>query len=187
MNRHAVKSIVCIICDHEQSPGPACVDCETRFGTYFCAVCNLYDDDVKKEQFHCEKCGICRVGGRDNFFHCDTCGACYSTELRNNHVCVPNSMQQDCPICCEFLFDSLEAPQVLRCGHTIHRKCLESYFAHGGYTCPTCNASVCDMRAAWTVLDEEILLTPMPEELGRKKVEFFATIAMWCQCPIITP
>jgi len=52
------------------------------------------------------------TGGRDNFFHCDTCGACYSTELRNNHVCVPNSMQQDCPICCEFLFDSLEAPQV---------------------------------------------------------------------------
>ena len=40
------------------------------------------------------------------------CGACYSVELRNNHVCVPNSMQRDCPICYEYLFDSLEAPQV---------------------------------------------------------------------------
>jgi RING finger/CHY zinc finger protein 1 len=142
------------------------------------------------------------VGGRDNFFHCDTCGACYAIELRNNHVCVPNSMQRDCPICYEvppplarrsalrreplrmpashsllrlsgwtqYLFDSLEAPQVLRCGHTIHRKCLESYSAHGGYTCPLCNASVCDMRAAWLYLDEEIRHTPMPEEYAGQRV-----------------
>ena len=75
-------------------------------------MCNLYDDDLSKQQFHCDECGICRVGGRDNFFHCTVCGACYSVELRNNHVCVPNSMQRDCPICYEYLFDSLEAPQV---------------------------------------------------------------------------
>jgi len=171
MNRHDVKSVVCSTCNHEQSPQASCEICGTTFGAYFCGVCNLFDDDVKKDQFHCDKCGICRVGGRENFFHCDTCGACYSTELRNNHVCVPNSMQRDCPICCEFLFDSLEAPQVLRCGHTIHRKCLESYSAHGGYTCPLCNASVCDMRAAWSVLDEEIEQTPMPEELAQRMVK----------------
>ena len=67
---------------------------------------------LSKQQFRCDKCGICRVGGRDNLFHCDTCGACYSVELRNNHVFVANSMQWDCPICYEYLFDSLEAPQV---------------------------------------------------------------------------
>ena len=32
-------------------------------------------------QFHCDRCGICRVGGADNFFHCDTCGCCYSKSL----------------------------------------------------------------------------------------------------------
>ena len=141
-----------------------------RLGAYFCATCNLYDDDESKQQFHCEECGICRVGGRENFFHCKTCGACYSVELRNNHTCVPNSMQRDCPICYEYLFDSLEAPQVLRCGHTIHRKCLESYSQHGGYTCPLCNASVCDMRAAWLYLDEEIANTPMPTEYANSRV-----------------
>jgi hypothetical protein len=31
--------------------------------------CRFFDDDVRKGQFHCAKCGICRVGGRDNFFH----------------------------------------------------------------------------------------------------------------------
>ena len=111
MNRHQVKSVVCLVCATEQPPGPACTSCANSFGAYFCGVCNLYDDDLSKQQFHCDKCGICRVGGRDNFFHCDTCGACYSVELRNNHVCVPNSMQRDCPICYEYLFDSLEAPQ----------------------------------------------------------------------------
>ncbi len=28
------------------------------------------DDDTTKEQFHCDDCGICRVGGRSKFFHC---------------------------------------------------------------------------------------------------------------------
>ena len=112
MNRHHVRSVVCEACDAEQPPGPSCTSCGHSFGQYFCSVCNLYDDDLTKQQFHCEKCGICRVGGRENFFHCETCGACYSVELRNNHVCVPNSMQRDCPICYEYLFDSLEAPQV---------------------------------------------------------------------------
>jgi len=171
MNRHNVRSVVCNVCAHEQPPGPSCNECGAHFGAYFCKVCNLYDNDLSKQQFHCDKCGICRVGGRDNFFHCDTCGACYSVELRGNHVCVPNSMSRDCPICYEYLFDSLEAPQVLRCGHTIHRKCLESYSSHGGYTCPLCNASVCDMRAAWLYLDEEIRQTPMPQEYAATRVQ----------------
>jgi len=29
------------------------------------------DDDVNKRQFHCDACGICRVGGRENYFHCE--------------------------------------------------------------------------------------------------------------------
>ena len=170
MNRHQVRSVVCLACDTEQPPGPACTSCSSRFGAYFCKVCNLYDDDLSKQQFHCDKCGICRVGGRENFFHCDTCGACYSIELKDNHQCVPDSMHRDCPICYEYLFDSLEAPQVLRCGHTIHRKCLMSYSKHGGYTCPLCNASVCDMHAAWLFLDDEIRRTPMPEEYAYQRV-----------------
>lgn len=29
---------------------------------------------IRKKQFHCDECGICRVGGRDKFFHCSQCG-----------------------------------------------------------------------------------------------------------------
>ncbi len=171
MDRHAVRSVVCTRCGLEQPPAASCSGCGESFGAYFCPTCNLFDDDLSKGQFHCDKCGICRVGGRDNFFHCETCGACYSVELRDNHVCVPNAMGSDCPICCEYLFDSLDTPQVLRCGHTMHRKCLELHFSHGGYTCPLCNVSVCDMAAAWEYLDEEIRHTPMPDDFAGREVE----------------
>lgn len=46
----------------------------------------------------------------------------------------------------------------------------QTYSQHGGYTCPLCNASVCDMRAAWLYLDEEIANTPMPTEYANSRV-----------------
>ena len=45
--------------------------------------------------------------------------------LQNNHVCVVDSMRQNCPVCFEFLFDSTQPTAVLPCGHTIHQKCLQ--------------------------------------------------------------
>ena len=173
IDRHSVSSVICGGGGHEQKPSQDCERCGERLGAYFCAVCNLYDDDLSKRQFHCDKCGICRVGGRENYFHCDTCGACYSNELRDNHVCLPNAMKRNCPICCEFLFDSLEAPQVLRCGHALHRSCLEKYVSHGGYTCPLCCVSICDMQPVWDQWSDEIATTPMPPELSGTTIRLF--------------
>jgi hypothetical protein len=36
-------------------------------------------------------------------------------------VCVQNSMHQNCPVCFEYLFDSVRPITVLLCGHTIHQ------------------------------------------------------------------
>ena len=44
--------------------------------------------------------------------------------MQNNHVCVENSMRQNCPVCFEYLFDSVRPTAVLPCGHTIHSDCL---------------------------------------------------------------
>ena len=44
---------------------------------------------------------------------------------QNNHVCVENSMRQNCPVCFEYLFDSVRPTAVLPCGHTIHSDCLK--------------------------------------------------------------
>ena len=44
--------------------------------------CQFFDDDLTRGQFHCDDCGICRVGGAANFFHCSTCACCYSVGLK---------------------------------------------------------------------------------------------------------
>ena len=164
----------------------------THPGAYACTSCPFYDDDLSKQPYHCDACGICRIGGRDNYFHCDTCGSCYSKQLQvgcvaclclfdcaclgvragvclppphpptttlppfyhpqGNHQCVERAMHQNCPICFEFLFESVDPTTVLRCGHTIHTGCLRvsggrwrrraaggSGLGGGGGGCATCS------------------------------------------------
>ncbi|XP_019075740.1 E3 ubiquitin-protein ligase MIEL1 isoform X6 [Vitis vinifera] len=123
-----------------------------------------------KGQFHCDDCGICRVGGRDKFFHCKKCGCCYSVGLRDNHSCVENSMRHHCPICYEYLFDSLKDTTVMVCGHTMHCECYNEMVSHDKYCCPICSKSVRDMTRTWKRIDEEIEATIMPEDYQHKKV-----------------
>ncbi|VAH94612.1 unnamed protein product [Triticum turgidum subsp. durum] len=118
--------------------------------------CKFFDDDVDKEQYHCKDCGICRVGGKDNFFHCHKCGSCYSVTLRDKHVCIEDSMKNNCPICYEYLFDSLREASVLRCGHTMHLQCFHEMLKHDKFTCPMCSVSIFDMEKFLRALDAEI-------------------------------
>ncbi|CAL5393186.1 unnamed protein product [Camellia sinensis] len=121
--RSDVKQVICAVCDTEQPVARVCTNCGVNMGEYFCEVCKFFDDDIDKRQFHCDDCGICRVGGRENYFHCKKCGSCYAISLRDNHSCVENSMQHHCPICYEYLFDSLKDTIVMKCGHTMHCEC----------------------------------------------------------------
>lgn len=169
--RHDVQHVVCLVCDQEQEVAHICTNCGVIMGEYFCEVCKFYDDDTTKGQFHCDDCGICRVGGRENFFHCQKCGSCYSIKLRDNHICVENSMRHHCPICFEYLFDSLKGPTVLECGHTMHKECFDEMTKHGHrYTCPICSKSVVDMTKHWKKMDEEVAAIIMPEQYRHKKV-----------------
>lgn len=65
-------------------------------------------------------------------------------------------MHQDCPVCCEFLFDSLKRIAVLKCGHTIHNECLSELVKHGGTKCPLCSKSLVDRSIEWRRLDMEV-------------------------------
>ncbi|XP_010649778.1 E3 ubiquitin-protein ligase MIEL1 isoform X4 [Vitis vinifera] len=168
--RHDVKQVICAVCDTEQPVAQVCTNCGVNMGEYFCEVCKFYDDDTTKGQFHCDDCGICRVGGRDKFFHCKKCGCCYSVGLRDNHSCVENSMRHHCPICYEYLFDSLKDTTVMVCGHTMHCECYNEMVSHDKYCCPICSKSVRDMTRTWKRIDEEIEATIMPEDYQHKKV-----------------
>ncbi|PON65599.1 43kDa postsynaptic protein [Parasponia andersonii] len=168
--RHQVTQVICSLCGTEQEVQQVCINCGVCMGEYFCDVCKLFDDDISKQQYHCSGCGICRIGGRENFFHCYKCGCCYSMLLKNSHPCVEGAMHHDCPVCFEFLFESLSDITVLPCGHTIHTDCLKEMQEHAQYACPLCSKSVCDMSRVWEKFDVEIAATPMPEPYQNKLI-----------------
>ncbi|QCE16179.1 hypothetical protein DEO72_LG11g3192 [Vigna unguiculata] len=166
--RHQVKQVICSLCETEQEVQQNCINCGVCMGKYFCGTCKLFDDDVSKKQYHCSGCGICRTGGCENVFHCYRCGCCYPTQMKNSHPCVEGAMHHDCPICFEYLFESVNDVLVLPCGHTIHKSCLNEMREHFQYACPLCSKSVCDMSMIWEKFDMEIAATPMPEAYRNK-------------------
>jgi len=169
--RKEVREVVCALCHTRQPVAPHCCSCSVSFGAWTCMKCKFFDDELTRDQFHCDKCGICRIGGRDNFFHCDTCGCCYSHNLRENHVCVANSMKNDCPVCLEYLFDSVRRAAVLPCGHTVHADCLEEMQKARQLACPLCCKSFQNMRDIWNIMDEEAQSNPMPSEYANWMVD----------------
>ncbi|KAG2494262.1 hypothetical protein HYH03_007617 [Edaphochlamys debaryana] len=173
LDRKAVREVVCGLCGLRQEKARSCSGCGVAFGRYTCLLCSFFDDDLTKECFHCQDCGICRVGGRHNFFHCRTCNCCYALSLRDSHVCIENSMHANCPVCCEFLFDSIKPINIMPCGHTIHQECLRSLADHSTYTCPVCMKSIMNtsaMERVWESMDQAVQQTPMPTEYAGMRV-----------------
>lgn len=85
VNRKEVTELICVLCDTRQPVQATCQNCHCQFGKYTCLECNLFDDE-DKNQYHCDGCGICRVGGRDKFFHCAKCNMCLPIQLQNGHT-----------------------------------------------------------------------------------------------------
>lgn len=72
LNRRETKNMLCMLCGYAQPASEECAQCGERGAWYYCSVCKLWDDDSKKSIYHCNDCGICRVGqglGKD-FYHC---------------------------------------------------------------------------------------------------------------------
>ncbi|KAL1361499.1 E3 ubiquitin-protein ligase RZFP34 [Arachis duranensis] len=168
--RHEINKVICSVCDTEQDVQQNCINCGVCMGKYFCGTCKFFDDDVSKNQYHCDDCGICRTGGKDNFFHCKKCGCCYSKIMEAGHRCVERAMHHNCPVCFEYLFETLRDITVLPCGHTIHLECVKEMERHHRYSCPVCSKSICDMSSLWKKLDQVIASTPMPETYKNKMV-----------------
>ena len=169
LDRKTISRIKCKKCDTEQDISNKCIKCSIEFGKYFCKICNLFDNNIEKKQYHCVKCGICRVGGKENFYHCDNCNMCISNNLKDNHKCITNSFDNNCPICFDPLFDSIKQVISMKCGHTIHYECFKDLLntnTLSGVRCPICNKTTIDASVLFNHLENEINLTPMPEELN---------------------
>lgn len=70
--RRDTENMLCMLCGHAQPAGQDCRQCGEQTAQYYCDICKLWDNDGKKSIYHCNDCGICRIGqglGKD-FFHC---------------------------------------------------------------------------------------------------------------------
>ncbi|XP_070251016.1 RING finger and CHY zinc finger domain-containing protein 1 isoform X1 [Myotis yumanensis] len=168
LDRFKVKEVQCINCEKIQHAQQTCEECSTLFGEYYCSICHLFDKD--KKQYHCENCGICRIGPKEDFFHCLKCNLCLAMNLQGKHKCIENVSRQNCPICLEDIHTSRVVAHVLPCGHLLHRTCYEEMLKEG-YRCPLCMHSALDMTRYWRQLDDEVAQTPMPSEYQNMTVD----------------
>mmetsp|Transcript_21609 Transcript_21609/g.30268 ORF Transcript_21609/g.30268 Transcript_21609/m.30268 type:complete len:362 (+) Transcript_21609:251-1336(+) len=169
MDRFKIREVHCKICGTRQTKSNECINCHIQFGEYHCDICNLWMNNTK-EPFHCEHCGICRVGGKNKFQHCFECDMCISKDVYNSHHCFREKYKNECPVCREDMFQSRQAAQDLPCGHAIHSHCFRR-LASFDYRCPICKKTVlCQetMAEAWEERANDIERQPMPPDLARK-------------------
>jgi len=170
IDRFATENVWCMVCSSLQPVGRSCGGCGVEFAKYFCEVCRFFDDNPAKKIYHCEKCGICRVGegvGIDNV-HCDKCNACVAIDSVSRHHCLERSLEVNCPICSGFLFTSVLPVVFMRCGHTMHTHCFEEY-TKTSYTCPLCSKALSDMSNFYARLDEVLANERLPEEYANRR------------------
>ncbi|XP_074036673.1 ring finger and CHY zinc finger domain containing 1 isoform X2 [Leptinotarsa decemlineata] len=163
LNRKEVVELECALCGNRQEVKKTCDKCGAMFGSYTCLECNLFDDEDKK-QFHCDGCGICRIGGADRFFHCQKCNMCLPLQLKGEHKCVENVSHANCPVCLEDIHTSRIPCHIPPCGHLLHRNCFDQMISAGLFACPICQTSLMNMEKMWKYWDIEVENTPMPVE-----------------------
>lgn len=74
--RRSTKHMLCMLCGCAQKASDTCVKCGESASRYYCNICKLWNDDPNKSIYHCNDCGICRIGkglGKD-FYHCKVSG-----------------------------------------------------------------------------------------------------------------
>ena len=172
--RRDTKHMLCMLCKTPQAVAQTCKKCQVPAAHYYCSICKLWNNDPHKSVYHCDDCGICRLGeglGKD-FFHCDTCAACMSIAAESTHRCIERSTKSDCPICGEFMFTSNKPVAFMRCGHSIHEACFAEW-CDTSYKCPICSKSIANMESQFRRLDRHIEEQPMPEEYSENRAYIF--------------
>ena len=187
MERAQTKYIKCKDCSCLiKLPNTSCQNKECSLfnkpDKYFCGKCNIWFNDIDpmlryvnsllvkninitKECYHCDKCGICRVGNRNDYQHCDFCNLCIKKSLIDNHNCLKKNIQSDsCPICLDNIWESKDNPYLLKCGHVIHTKCFLNNIKENNYQCPCCKKSMIDMTEYWKQLDIQVEYQKVPED-----------------------
>ena len=185
LNRHDIDFMKCDFCKCLQKVSDKCINPDCNYNkkhAYFCKICNLWfnikdeykvfinslliqDINIYRENYHCLKCGICRIGSSEDFIHCDNCNLCVNKKIYETHPCKINAKEHNCPICLKENWGVFnESIHILNCGHIVHSKCYIDSLTAGNYQCPLCKKSTVDMTNQWNQLDIMLENQEMPDE-----------------------
>jgi RING finger and CHY zinc finger domain-containing protein 1 len=167
IDRYKIEQVKCTNCNTIQNTKQQCSTCQTIFGLYYCNICHLFDD-IDKGQYHCFECGFCRIG-KEQFQHCKLCNMCINKDNIEHHKCI-ELKDSNCPICMSDLYKSTNLINQMSCGHYIHINCLIELLK-STYKCPICNKSIIKTDILNKYLDNEIDLTPMPDDYKNIKLK----------------
>jgi len=170
INRYDIETMICMFCKTSQPVNQICQHCQKSMAAYFCGICKFFDDDISKGIWHCEKCGLCRVGGKDNFVHCDICHMCFHP---GPHKHTERAFETNCPVCNEYLLTStspafLPAP----CRHPIHTRCWKQLIKHR-ISCSICSKTYSDLDVTdlWESFRQMKNESHLPPEYQNWRVE----------------
>ena len=191
IDRHKITKIKCNKCNTIQGKSNMCSECGEIFGNYYCEICSFYDDDLSKGLFHCNECGICRVGGQENFVHCKKCKTCVCKKgHKKNCVCL--NIHEQCPVCFTDVFSARDNPQILKCGHVMHSECYQGFLENNNYKCPLCKKCVYNINVFNQIVEQQVATTIMHPDLvkdvsihcnecNKESTAKFHIVAMKCQ------
>eukprot|EP01062_Namystynia_karyoxenos_P029809 TRINITY_DN22331_c0_g1_i1.p1 TRINITY_DN22331_c0_g1~~TRINITY_DN22331_c0_g1_i1.p1 ORF type:complete len:463 (+),score=135.27 TRINITY_DN22331_c0_g1_i1:99-1487(+) len=170
LDRFRVNLIQCQVCCTDQPPSQRCKSCFTEFSEYYCDICHLWTCRPSRDHpadfiWHCEKCGLCRIGfnysGRSSYMHCDKCDSCWPTG-NLEHRCLRRGARGDCPVCLEDLHSSTRSIEMTDCGHFMHNTCKKQMLQQGQFACPLCQKSF--SHSMEPLIEHIIARHPLPEE-----------------------
>nr|XP_009594411.1 zinc finger protein BRUTUS-like At1g74770 isoform X2 [Nicotiana tomentosiformis] len=127
LDRKSITQIMCMKCLKIQPLRPNCASLSCNnfsMAKYYCRICKVFDDE--RQIYHCPFCNLCRLGKGlgIGYFHCMTCNACMSKAL-SVHTCREKCLEDNCPICHEYIFTSASPVKQLPCGHLMHSTCFQ--------------------------------------------------------------
>ena len=124
--------------------------------------------------YHCDYCGICRLGKKEDYTHCLKCNLCIAKNIYDDHICKLNAKEQNCPVCLKSNWSTVNMPVViLKCGHSVHSKCFQDSLATGNYSCSICKKSMIDMTHHWQSIDNMLTNHNMPDEYSSWTSDIF--------------
>lgn len=147
IKRRDIDRLVCKGCGYKNEEiTNQCKNCKIFFGIQYCLKCMIFSNK-DEDFFHCDKCDICRLGKREDNIHCDSCNLCVIKDKK--HDCTKRTLhkEEECSICKENLYSSLDKLFVNLCGHYFHSYCLQKYIQNCEEdqklpSCPLCRTVI---------------------------------------------